>query len=83
MHSRVCNRELYKFYLLLTKLAHRDSHQEGFLEARGRAGRVYRELKASLRAKLDSGWTKSKAEYLSFTIEAAELAKFEEMMLTS
>ena len=84
MMSRVCNRELFKFYHVLRKLAQKEPLiEEDFLTMKTRAGQFYREKKAKLKLLLDSGWTEDKSEYLRFVVTPQQVAKLEEILITS
>ena len=84
MMSRVCNRELFKFYHVLRRLAQKEPLiEEDFLAAKSRAGQALREKKARLKETLDSGWTEDKANYQRFTVSADEVAKLDELLMTS
>ena len=50
MMSRVCNRELFKFYHVLRKLAQKEPLiEEDFLTCKSRASQTYRESKSKLK----------------------------------
>ena len=84
MMSRVCNRELLKFYHVLRKFAQKEPLiEEDFLTIKTRASQFYREKKANLKLLLDSGWTEDKSEYLRFVVTPQEVAKLEEILITS
>ena len=77
MSSRVCNRELFKYFLALKKAANIDESVEvDYLTAKKLAGSLYRESKTRLKGKLGTSWTTDKTEFQKFTIESSELAKF-------
>ena len=82
MHARVCNRELFKWYLALKKnIRNQEESKEEVtvdcLSAKN-VSTNYRAMKVQLmgQSELNTEWTTSKDSLLGFSIEQDEMNKF-------